>query len=59
MIGKTNHAHLEPTFQFVKAEEEPGPEDGWKEKYEAMLKERDELLGILGDVESLILPYIL
>lgn len=32
MIGKTNHAHLEPTFQFVKGEEPP--EDGWKEKYE-------------------------
>jgi len=45
--------------------EEP-PVDGWKEKYEAMLKERDallkerdELLGVFGDVESLILPYIL
>jgi len=28
MIGKTNHEHLEPTFQFVKAKEEPEPEPG-------------------------------
>lgn len=28
MIGRTNHAHLEPTFQFVLGGEEPEPEEG-------------------------------
>ena len=26
MLGKTNHAHLEPTFQFIKGEIEPPPD---------------------------------
>lgn len=46
MIGRTNHAHLEPTFQFVKAEEpgpEEPPEDDYKAKYEAARKALSEI----------------
>lgn len=37
MIAKTNHAHLEPTFQFVKGEEQPVPEDNTREALVALL----------------------
>lgn len=50
MLGKRDHWHLEPTFRFVEAEEPE--EDDYKAKYE-------ELLGVLGDIESIILPYVI
>ena len=54
MLGKSNHAHLEPTFQFVRGEEPAPeePEDGWKEKYEAMRKERDEKQKALSEIHA-------
>lgn len=50
MLGRRDHWHLEPTFQFVSAEEPE--EDDYRAKYE-------ELLGVLGDIESIILPYVM
>jgi len=45
MIGKTNHAHLEPTFQFVKGEVEPSPPD-CEEYFSALEKIREIIDGI-------------
>lgn len=46
MIGKTNHTHLEPTFQFVKGETEPPAPPDCEEYHIAIEKIREIMEGL-------------
>lgn len=48
MLGKRDHWHLEPTFQFVKAEE-PEEEDNYKTRHGELLKAMREILARAED----------
>lgn len=50
MVGRTFHAHLEPTFQFVRGEEEPepAPQPECEALRQAAIEARDILEAALG-----------